>query len=90
MLCREMEGYTQFQGRLSQSAQTIADCAIDLEVDRLGERLGTYGAQDCTERSIPAACTGMKAKFRNLAVKAGNSELPFALSCWRFRRRCKR
>ncbi len=68
---KKMEGYTQFQGRLSQSAQTIADClTFDLEVDRLGERLGTYAFLKTTEDQSNSLYQGMKAKFQNLAVKA--------------------
>ncbi len=67
----KMERYREFQGKLSDSPQILASClAFDLELDRLGERLGTYSFLKTTEDQANSTYQGMKAKFQSLAVKA--------------------
>lgn len=51
---KQITKFTQFQGKLAESAQNLAECLqFDEEFDRVGERLGTYAflktAEDATE-----------------------------------------
>ena len=43
--------YAEFQGRLGQSPETLAECLrFDLDFDRAGERLGTYAHTESGRR----------------------------------------
>ena len=56
---KQIEGYAAFQGKLAESPETLAACLqFDLDVDRAGERLGTYAmlktAEDQSEQRLSA------------------------------------
>lgn len=69
---KEIEGYSQFAGKLKESAQTIADCLkFDSKLDRLAERLGTYAFLKTTEDQTDSSYQALVARFQNVASKAG-------------------
>lgn len=68
----EMTKLSAFAGKLADSAQNIADClATDVQIDRLGERLGTYAFLKSTEDQSNSHYQGFVARYQNLATKAG-------------------
>jgi oligoendopeptidase F len=71
---KQIDGFTPFAGTLDVSAQSLADClAFDLQVDRLGERIGTYAFLKTTEDQGNSHYQGMVARYQNLATKAGQA-----------------
>ncbi|MCA9193718.1 MAG: oligoendopeptidase F [Planctomycetales bacterium] len=67
-----IEGYAEYKGRLSSSAQVLAEClAFDVEVDRLAERLGTYAFLKTTEDQANNLYQGLVGRFQSVAVRAG-------------------
>jgi oligoendopeptidase F len=66
--------YARFQGRLSESPQTLAEClAFDLELDRAGERLGTYAFLKTAEDTANSDYQRMQGRFRNAASRAAQA-----------------
>ncbi len=64
--------YSSFRGRLAEGSKVLADCLqLDLKVDRLAERLGTYAFLKTTEDQANNTYQALTARFQNLAVKAG-------------------
>ena len=71
---REMEGLSQFSGRLGESATVLAEClAFDIKLDRLGERLGTYAFLKTTEDQGNSHYQGFVGRYQNLATRAGQA-----------------
>lgn len=75
---RKLEGMIPtletFRGRLGESPQRLAEAlGFDSEFDRLAERLGTYAFLKTTEDQANSDYQGMKARFQNLAVRAGQA-----------------
>ena len=71
---KEIGGFTQFTGRLGESAEVLAQClAFDVKLDRLGERLGTYAFLKTTEDQGNSHYQGFVARYQNLATKAGQA-----------------
>jgi len=69
---KQISGYAPFQGQLGKSAKTLADCLnFDAELDRVGERVGTYAFLKTTEDSADAAYQRMKGRFMAVASRAG-------------------
>lgn len=71
---KEIGGFAQFNGRLGESAEVLAQClAFDVKLDRLGERLGTYAFLKTTEDQGNSHYQGFVARYQNLATKAGQA-----------------
>ena len=70
----EIAGFAQFSGRLTESAEVLAQClSFDVKLDRLGERLGTYAFLKTTEDQGNSHYQGFVARYQNLATKAGQA-----------------
>lgn len=70
----QIETYETFRGRLSESASVLAEALrFDSDFDRTAERLGTYAFLKTTEDQTDSAYQGMKARYQNLAVRAGQA-----------------
>ncbi len=66
--------FETFQGRLGESAQVLAQALVfDRDFDRLAERLGTFAFLKTTEDQGDSDAQAMKARFQNIAVKAGQA-----------------
>lgn len=64
-------GYERFRGTLGSSADKLRECLdFDVEVDRMGERVGTYAYLRSTEDTGNAAYQGMKAQYLGAASRA--------------------
>ena len=71
---KEMAGFSQFLGRLGESASVLAEClAFDVKLDRLGERLGTYAFLKTTEDQGNSHYQGFVGRYQNLATRAGQA-----------------
>ncbi len=71
---KRIAGYDQYRGRLSESPAVLAEClAFDCELDRLGERLGTYAFLKTTEDQANSHYQGLLARFQNVATRASQS-----------------
>jgi oligoendopeptidase F len=67
-------GYEQFQGKLSESPETLAACLkFDSELERLGERLGNYAFLKTTEDQSNSDYQRMVGQFQNAATRAGEA-----------------
>ena len=70
----EIAGFAKFSGRLTQSAEILAQClSFDVKLDRLGERLGTYAFLKTTEDQGNSHYQAFVARYLNLATKAGQA-----------------
>ncbi len=68
---KEYSGYADFQGKLKDSAETIADCLkFDVKLDILAERLGTYAFLKTTEDQSNSDYQALAARFRSLSSKS--------------------
>lgn len=66
--------FETFRGRLGESAQTLAKALnFDNEFDQVAEKLGTYAFLKTTEDQGDSKYQGMKSRFQNLAVRAGQA-----------------
>jgi len=71
---QQLEGYQAYEGKLGESAETLADCLqFDSSVERLGERLGIYAFLLTTQDQADSHFQGMLARFQNLATRAGQA-----------------
>ena len=70
----KIEGYAQFQGKLSQSAADLVACLeFDLALEREGERLGTYSFLKTTEDVSNSKYQGMQARFMGASSRAAQA-----------------
>ena len=68
---KRTSGLSKFRGKLAQDAKTLATCLkYDLDLDRLGERLGTYAFLKTTEDQTDSTYQAMLGRFQNAAVNA--------------------
>ena len=68
-----IDEYARFQGKLSD-VKTLAAClAFDLELDRLGERLGAYAFLKTTEDATNSTYQRMQGRFVNTASRASEA-----------------
>ncbi len=66
--------FETFQGRLGESAETLAAAlAFDNDFDRRAEALGTYAFLRTTEDQSNSDSQAMKSRFQNLSVRAGQA-----------------
>ena len=68
------DGYHKFQGQLAQSPATLADCLrFDAELDRTGERLGTYAFLKTSEDQADSPSQRMKGRYTHAATQAAEA-----------------
>jgi len=71
---KQIEGFAQFQGKLGESAETLAECLkFDEAVDRAGERLGTYAHLKTAEDTADSRYQRMLGRYVNAASRAGEA-----------------
>ena len=69
-----VEGFEKFRGQLGTSAAQLAACLkFDLEVDRIGDRLGTYAFLKTAENQADSVYQEMIGRFQNVATKASQN-----------------
>ena len=70
----QIGGYEKFAGKLGDSAKKLAECLeFDIELDRVGERLGTYAFLKTAEDTANSAYQRMIGRYRNAASRAGQA-----------------
>ncbi|MDP7204002.1 MAG: oligoendopeptidase F [Pirellulaceae bacterium] len=71
---KQISRYSEFQGRLSDDAQTLRAClTLDLAIEREGERVGTYAFLRTTEDQANSEYQGMFSRFQNIASQAAQA-----------------
>lgn len=66
-----IDGYSKFCGRLSEGPEVVAECLrFDIELDQLGERLGTYAFLKTTEDQANSTYQALVGRFQSVSVKA--------------------
>jgi oligoendopeptidase F len=71
---KQVQGYARFQGTLGESAAQLAACLkFDLDVDRLGERVGAYAMLRSSEDKTNSECQRMEGRFMNAASRASEA-----------------
>jgi oligoendopeptidase F len=71
---KQVPGYKKFRGKLGKSAKTLAQCLnFDRELDRLGERLGTYAFLKTSEDQANSDYQRMKGRYMHAATQAGEA-----------------
>ncbi len=71
---KRIPGYARFQGKLKQSAKALAACLkFDLDLDRQGDRLGTYAYLRRSEDTANSTYQRMAMRFTNAASRAGQA-----------------
>lgn len=66
--------FENYRGKLGESVETLVNAlTFDSEFDRIAERLGTYAFLKTTEDQGNSDYQAMKARFQNLAVRAGQA-----------------
>ena len=67
-------GYAKFRGKLSDDPKTLASCLkFYLDVDRQGERLGTYAFLRTAEDTSNSHYQRMQARFHNAASRSAQA-----------------
>ncbi|MEX2121202.1 MAG: oligoendopeptidase F [Pirellulales bacterium] len=68
---KRIAGYAKYQGRLGDSARTLADCLkFDTRFDREGEKLGTYAFLKSAEDTANSDYQRMLLRHRNASSRA--------------------
>jgi oligoendopeptidase F len=68
----QIQGFTDFQGKLGESPETLAACLkFDSELDLVGEKLGTYAFLKTTEDQTNSDYQRMMGRYHSVAAKAG-------------------
>jgi oligoendopeptidase F len=71
---KRIPDYAKFQGKLGDNAKTLAAClAFDLDMDRAGERLGTYAFLKTAEDTTNSVYQRMQGRYLNVASRAGQT-----------------
>ncbi len=66
--------FDNYRGKLGESSEQLAAAlTFDSSFDRVAERLGTYAFLKTTEDQGDSTYQAMKARFQNLAVRAGQA-----------------
>ena len=69
---KRIPGYEAFAGTLASSAERLAEClAFDLEMDREGDRIGTYAHLRASEDQAAPEAQRMVGRFQHVATRAG-------------------
>ena len=65
-------GYEKFRGQLGEDAKSLAACfKFDVDMDRAGERLGTYAFLKTAEDTANSTYQRMQGRYQNAASRAG-------------------
>jgi oligoendopeptidase F len=71
---KQIEGYAAFQGKLAESAESLAACIrFDLDVERAGERLGTYASLKTSQDTGNSTYQRMLGRYTKAASRAGQA-----------------
>jgi oligoendopeptidase F len=71
---RKIPKYVPFRGHLADDAKTLLACLkLDLEVDRLAERLGTYAFLKSAEDQANSTYQRMLGRFQNLMTRSSEA-----------------
>jgi len=71
---KQIDGYVAFQGKLAESPAMLAACLeFDLDVDRAGERIGTYAMLKTTEDTSNSVYQRMKGRFVQVASRVAQA-----------------
>lgn len=71
---KQINRYSEFQGQLSDDAQTLKAClTLDLAIEQEGERVGTYAFLRTTEDQANSDYQGMFSRFQNIASQAAQA-----------------
>ncbi len=71
---KQIDGYAAFVGKLADSPQTLAACLqFDLDLDRAGERLGTYAMLKTCEDQANGVYQRMQGRYVQAASQAGQA-----------------
>ena len=71
---KRIAGYAEFQGKLGDDADTLAAClTFDEQLDRAGERLGTYAHLKTAEDATDGKYQRMQGRYINLAGRAAEA-----------------
>ena len=71
---KQIRGYARFNGKLGNSAKTLAECLkFDAAFDRAGERLGNYAFLKTAEDQGNSNYQRMKGRYTHVATKAGEA-----------------
>ena len=69
---KRIAGYAEFQGKLGESAETLAACLkFDEDFDRAGERLGTYAYLKTAEDTADSRYQRMQGRYVNAGQPRG-------------------
>lgn len=69
---KQTAGYDGYRGKLAESAKSLAACLkFDSDLDRLGERLGTYAFLKTTENQADSNYQALFGRYQSVAVRAG-------------------
>jgi oligoendopeptidase F len=71
---KQFDGYAQFQGKLADGPKALAACIeFDLDLSRVGDRLGTYAHLKLCEDQSSDAYSGMWLRVIQAASRAGQA-----------------
>jgi oligoendopeptidase F len=71
---KQIKRYAAFQGKLGDSAETIAECfKFDIKFDRQAERLSTYAFLKTTEDTANSDYQRMMGRFQHASSEAGQA-----------------
>ncbi len=71
---KQIAGYAKFRGKLAQGPKALAACLkFDLDLDRLGERLGTYAHLKTAEDTTNSTYQRMYGRFVNVVSRASQA-----------------
>ena len=67
-------GYDRFRGRLGECGAALAECLkFDLDLDRLGERLGTYAFLKAAEDQADSTYQRLLGRYQHAATRASQA-----------------
>jgi oligoendopeptidase F len=67
-------GYAKFQGKLGESAKSLAACLkFDSDFDRLADRVGNYAFLKTTEDQADSRYQGLSGRFQSLSTRASQA-----------------
>jgi oligoendopeptidase F len=69
---KQIDGFARFQGKLAESAERLAECIrFNLDVERAGDRLGTYAFLKVAEDTANSTYQRMQGRVTQAASRAG-------------------
>jgi len=71
---KQAAGYDKHRGKLADSPKSLAACLkFDSDLDRLGERLGTYAFLKTTENQADSIYQAMFGRYQSVAIRLGEA-----------------